>query len=273
MKYIIILISILFIKTVFATEIDCKNKSEEECYSLTVFSLEKESLNNKIERNYSKLIKIYEIYCEANFSKACLDLAHKYNLGLGVNQDFDKAINFYKKASDLGSAEADMELGNFYSNEKYLKKDKTKTKYFYEKACLKNKSFCFMIDNFEKKFSKEEDFQSIKSLEPLCSDGLRSMYCQSIASIYDKYDDFENASKYYEMSCNQTNLSGCLSYAKMFLKNHKTKLFEEKLDFACVNGEYESCLELGKFYEQQNNIKRNQYYEKACDLGFLKVCK
>lgn len=46
-----------------------------------------------------------------------------------------------------------------------------------------------------------------------------------------------------------------------------------KLDFACVNGKHESCLKLGKFYEQQNNKKANQYYEKACNLGFLKVCK
>ena len=271
MKYIIILISILFSKTVFATEIDCKNKSEEECYSLTVFSLEKELLNNKIERNYSKLIKIYQTYCEANFSKACLDLAHKYYSGLGVKQDLNKAINFYEKSFELGNVAAYIQLGNIYNNENFI--DKNKAKYFYEKACLKDKKFCFMIDNFEKKFTKDEDYKIIKSLEPLCSNGLRGIYCQSIASIYDKYDDSKNASKYYEMSCNETNLSGCLSYGKVLLKKGEIKTFEEKLDFACVNGEHESCLKLGKFYEQQNNKKANQYYEKACDLGFLKVCK
>lgn len=254
-------------------DIDCKNKSDDECYTLTTFNLENEILNNKIKRDYSQLIEICKNRCEANFSKACLDLAHKYNLGLGVNQNYDKAINFYKKASDLGSAVADIELGNFYNDESNIKKDKTKAKKFYEKACLKDKNFCFMLDNFGKKFTKDEEYQTIKSLEPLCSNGLRGIYCQNIASIYDKYDDFENASKYYEMSCNQTNLSGCLSYAKMFLKNHKTKLFEEKLHFSCTNTDYLSCLELGKFYEQQNNIKANLYYEKACNLGFLEVCK
>lgn len=271
MKYIIILI--LFNIILDATNIDCKNKSNDECYTLTTFNLESNLLNNKIKRDYSQLIEINKNYCEANFSRACLDLAHKYNLGLGVNQNSDIAITFYEKASTLGSVEADIELGNIYNNENYVKKDTTKAKDFYEKACLRNKNFCFMLNNFEKIFTKDENYQTIKSLVPLCSNGLRGIYCQNIASIYDKYDDFENASKYYEMSCNQTNLSGCLSYSKMFLKQKKTKLFEEKLDFACTNADYLSCLEIAKFYEQQNNINVNQYYKRACDLGFLKACK
>lgn len=266
----ILSISVVFNILLEATDLNNKKMTEEE-FVKEMIRLEVRLLENKDYRDYSEVIKLYEKYCESDYSNACYYLANRYVQGIVVIQDINKAIALYEKAFSLGYYHSYITLGKLYKDGKLLKKDDKKAEYYYEQLCLKDKSLC----GLNKGQTKEIVYKRIETLKSYeyCGEGLNPMYCDSIAKIYEEYNDIENAIKYYDMGCIYNFATICVGLSRLLMKQGNFEKAEEKLNFACSDGSEEACLELGNLYKNKDEEKSKKFYKRACDLGFLKACE
>jgi len=238
-------------------------------------------LGNKAYSN--NLYSVLEKECEKGNGQICFELGHKYISGKGVKKNINIALKLYQKAFDLNHLVAYVELGRIYQNGEIIKKDLKKAKNYYQKACDAGEKYsaCLMVEYVDKKYTKEEDYKTIESMKKQCNKkgsmlGLTT--CGTLGNIYKKYDDFENAIKYYKKACNVFS-SECISVGEVYLnkkyngynKNKAITYFKK----ACNKGKGEGCIKAGEVYKNlKNNDKQSKvYFKKACSLKFLDYCE
>lgn len=100
-----------------------------------------------------------------------------------------------------------------------------------------------------------------------------------LGDAYCEIQDFFNAKKYFEISCNNsvdTKLGSCYNLAVMYYESkgvrqdyHKAK---ELYDKACKLKHARACFNLGVLHNNGQGVKQNlstakQYFGKACDFG------
>ncbi|RDU62226.1 sel1 repeat family protein [Helicobacter sp. MIT 14-3879] len=106
--------------------------------------------------------------------------------------------------------------------------------------------------------------------------------CSSLADTYYFYlNDYFNAKKYYEFSCNNKYSTGCYGLGLLYGKGQGVRQsFEKEDDFykkACSGKESLGCYNLGVRFQSSTETKNYQsiakeYYGKACDYGYQEGC-
>lgn len=251
----------------------CKNLSENECFYKIVNAADVLILREKGKRDYSKIIEGYKKLCDKNFAKACRDLGHKYQGGVGVKQDINKSISLYKKASKYGEHGALIDIANIYGMGIYVKKDKQKAKVYYQKACEKDKKNCFMLKYINKKNTKKEDYKEISSLEDKCKNSKMGLiYCSAVAITYLKHNDADKAKSILEFACKKGSSADCYTLGHVYLNENDMTSYEYYLNKSCYSSNFMACNDLGNYYSRKDSEISKKYFKKACDLGYQEAC-
>lgn len=272
----------LLCQTIFGNDIDsiklllkCETGDADTCFMLGQY-MHHITLKEKKRRDFSLTMKYYEKACKLNNAKACLEIGHMYQKGIFVKEDIAKAIEYYKKSAKNGSAYGYFNIANIFHRGKNVKKDLYKAEKYYNLSCSMNKRTCnklLTVKYMKIKPTRKEDYSTITSIDKLCNNGMRSIYCTAIGNIYEKHNEYKKAIKYYKMSCNNANASGCISLAKLYNTKGKYEDSTKYFKMGCSQGEHKACYELGLMYEKlQNNTNSKIYYQKACNLGYIKGC-
>ncbi len=277
---------ILFVTNAYSNDnlssekIECKNGNGETCFNIARL-IERKIKNDKESRNFYEAIKFYKYSCDYGYGEACFNLANKFISGEGVHKNISQAIYLYDKAFKLDYPIAYVELGRMYSNGKVFQKDLRKAKNYYQKACDAGEKHtaCVMLDYVDKVKSKKEDYRILEDMKKECTKNsmVGLLVCSTIGSMYKKYDDFENAIKYYKKACKVFS-SECIPLGEIYI-NKKFKNYDENKAIssfmkACNDGKAEGCIKLGDTYKKvkKDIAKSNIYFRKACSLGYVDYC-
>ena len=88
--------------------------------------------------------------CNLNHSKACYNLAVRYNNADGVEKNPSRAALLYEKSCDLGYPKSCYNLGIMYIEDEDLEKNNIKALELFTKACGMNlKEACEAYDNLK----------------------------------------------------------------------------------------------------------------------------
>ncbi|MBZ7979906.1 sel1 repeat family protein [Campylobacter sp. RM12642] len=174
-------------------EIKCDNKDYHACFLLTLIELDNNCNKNDYESchklaneyesdwKFKKAIELHTKACNGGYFQSCDFLGFFYEHARGVKRDIAKAIHFYKIACDNKGYLACESIGYIYSEGFWLMQNHKKAIEYYKKACEYNKG-----------------------------------RCEKLAWQYEKIDDFKNAIKAYEISCDAKNNNACLRLGIMY---------------------------------------------------------
>lgn len=222
------------------------------------------------------LVSFLEKECKNGNGKVCFELGYKYMSGEGVEKNINTALKLYQKAFDFNHPVAYVELGRLYLNGEIVKKDLKKAKKYFQKACDAGEKYsaCLMV--------KEDDYKVMKKMKKTCDtkpiSGVGLMTCGTLANLYKKYNDFDNAIKYYKKACKVFS-SECISLGEIYI-NKKFNGYNENKALSyfkevCKKGKGKGCIKAGEIYKNlRKDIKQSKiYFKKACSLGYKDYCK
>jgi hypothetical protein len=162
--------------------------------------------------------------CYKGDMKACNNLAHRYEKGLGVvKRDEKRALMLYNKACTGGAAGSCFNMGILlFAKGKSSPEDQAEAVGFYRKACEKDHpGGCF---NLAYAYSNGTGIGKHKSV----------------------------AARYYQKACSLKSGSGCLNLANMLRLGagvpKDEKRAAELFSKACDLGQAKGCTELGKMH-------------------------
>ncbi len=252
---------------------ECKKGNGQNCFMIA----------NAIKKeNISQAIQYYKMSCDYKFGEACFNLGQKYMSGEGVKKDINKALNLYQKAFDFNHPVAYVELGRLYLNGEIVTKDLKKAKSYLKKACDAGEKYtaCLMVKEVDNSYTKEDDYRAIERMKKICNGKSISgvaLTCGTIANLYKKYNDFDNAIKYYKKACGVFS-SECISLGEIYINKKYNGYNEDKaisyFEEVCEKGKGEGCIKAGEVYKNLKNDSRKSeiYFKKACSLGYVNYC-
>lgn len=231
----------------------------------------------------NNLVSFLEEECKNGNGKVCFELGHKYMSGKGVKKNINTALKLYQKAFDFNHPVAYVELGRLYLNGKIVKKDLKKAKNYFQKACDAGEKYsaCLMVKEVDKVYTKEDDYKVMEKMGKTCNakpnSGVTLMTCGTLANLYKKYNDFDNAIKYYKKACNIFS-SECISLGEVYLDKKYNGYNEDKaisyFEKVCEKGKGKGCIKAGEVYKnlKKDNEKSKVFFKKACSFGFKDYC-
>lgn len=276
MKKIIIFIILSLTMSLDASQnllLECKEGKSEACIELSRYL--------EFRKEHSNALKLYKWACFLGNAQGCLNAGHKYFSGMGTKKNSSMSIKYYTAAFKQGLTSGYINIGNMYRHGQCgLSKDKHMANRYYSKACeAGDKIACRLVKKSFYVRTEKDDYKSIKALDRLCDDGriIRSMYCNSIAGIYEKYEEYENAAKYYKKGCSGRLYMGCLQLGEIYIDGRGVERDFEKgiyyIEYGCNKGDHKACFKAGSLYEENNDMFRaKEFFQKGCELQFMEAC-
>lgn len=236
-------------------------------------------------------IKILKDSCDKKLGSACLILYDIY-----IKYDHTITTDYLEKACNLGTGNGCLLM----ANDLWDKGLKAESFSYYEKGCkLGITSSCYYFEYLDRKDDTKEFIA-----KKFCDSKVEEA-CSDLASKYYEQENYAQAQKYYQLSCDLENLESCASSIEVKAKTDKNynktiphyelcykgytkscgmsadyleegKQFKEakKLyERGCFLDDKRSCDFMGWLYSEENNTEKAlDYYRQACDLGSIYSC-
>lgn len=206
--------------------------------------------------------------CEKGSAQSCYEMARNYQL----TKDYARALEHYEKACDKGHGGACDSVGIFYKLGRGGEKDNKKAFEAYQKGCeLKNTYSCkSLADEYLQGAVVKKDYIKAAHYYRVSCDGGYSAACRAFGNLNPR-----SAIMFLEKSCEQNSMSSCIELGEYYESQNDEKKAIAAYEKAC---EYHyGCDKIAEIYTKKDTIKGKKtalkYHEKACKGNNAKSCK
>lgn len=275
----------------------CLKNDALSCYYLG--KMNEESLGTKASYEYA--FKYYKKACGLNNNQACAALGNLYYLGLGVKKDVKKAEQLLKVACDKDDNSACVNYAWLYKNEfNQIKSDELlkacnnnyaaacndlalytnnlkSIDYSAHSCALANEIGCANLLEVKNNIDKLNVFINNFNKQSINECNLNNIKACKAAGMLGLGDE------YFKKACDLNDAEACIMLANNLQAKNKFEFVLKYSKKACDLNDGYSCSKLAylyknglsadKIYVKQNSKKAQNYFKKACFLGFKKACE
>lgn len=252
----------------------CELQESKACFKLGKFNNE---FGFEFSRKYSPNISLYE----KELNKPYIEIYKK------IATDFYKgAVSFYQKACDLKNAEACNELSSIYH-----KDYEGEYKDIVVKNLIKADEYFNLYVEYDEK--NQLFIKDCAENNPTACHSLANAYSYSNGGWRSVSEQKGKAVEFYEKACNLKDNRSCGELVSIYKDagdlTRAYEFYDKEMEYyqpenskKCKANDGEGCYLWGKNYDsfynpfekddKRNLSKRNELYQKACDLKYGKAC-